>query len=106
VTNNSHADPDEHSYLVNVEGGAPVVCDCPAFRHQDGPCKHLVAVAIREPVLQAAQDDQSTAMNGGGAIVKDDQNGDQSLCNHPDCQYGMDVDRPILCWEHWEMSQP
>lgn len=53
VRNESHADPDDHEYHVTVNRGVPVACECPADEHYDGACKHRVAVAIREPVLQA-----------------------------------------------------
>ncbi|WP_135365018.1 SWIM zinc finger family protein [Halosimplex halophilum] len=54
VRNGSHANPSEHEYLVRIEDGIPVVCDCPADEHYEGACKHRVAVAIRRPVLNAA----------------------------------------------------
>lgn len=54
VINGSHKNPEDHSYLVNVENGVPVACECPDFEYDNGPCKHTVAVAIREPVIEAA----------------------------------------------------
>jgi hypothetical protein len=54
VRNESHANPDEHVYLVNINNGRPVVCECPADEQYASACKHRVAVAIRRPVLQAA----------------------------------------------------
>lgn len=54
VRNESHADPADHEYLVSVDDGLPTACECPADEHYEGACKHRVAVAIREPVLQAA----------------------------------------------------
>lgn len=38
VRNGSYADPGEHEYHVNDEGGVPVVCECPADTYQDGAC--------------------------------------------------------------------
>jgi hypothetical protein len=58
VTNGSHENPDNHTYTVHVEGGIPSDCTCPAWEYQSGACKHMVAVAIREPVLDAASEDQ------------------------------------------------
>ena len=57
VTNGSYGDDAEnHSYLVNVEGGVPSACECKAFEYGNGKaCKHMTAVAIREPVLEAAR---------------------------------------------------
>lgn len=54
VINGSHETLEDHSYLVNVENDIPVACECPAFEYSDGPCKHMVAVAIRRPVMEAA----------------------------------------------------
>jgi len=54
VRNGSHANPDDHVYTVTVANGVPSVCTCPADEHGDGACKHRLAVAIREPVLNAA----------------------------------------------------
>lgn len=28
---------------------------CPVFEYQEGPCKHMLAVANHDPVLKAAQ---------------------------------------------------
>jgi hypothetical protein len=54
VRNGSHANPDEHVYTVTVADGVPTACTCPADEHGDDACKHRLAVAIREPVLDAA----------------------------------------------------
>ena len=54
VRNGSHANPEEHEYLVTVTGGVPETCTCPANARFEGACKHRVAVAIRTPILQAA----------------------------------------------------
>ena len=94
VTNASHSEPDDHSYLVNVENGEPVACQCRAFQYNGGPCKHCVAIAIREPVLKAA--DEPLTADGGSTCPHD----------HPDCE-GLESgrERPELCWECWEASQ-
>lgn len=54
VRNGSHAAPEEHVYTVTVAGGVPTACTCPADEHHEPACKHRLAVAIREPVLDAA----------------------------------------------------
>ncbi|MFC6974790.1 SWIM zinc finger family protein [Halomicroarcula sp. GCM10025709] len=54
VRNGSHANPEEHEYLVRVAGGIPATCTCPADARFDGACKHRVAVVIRAPILDAA----------------------------------------------------
>jgi hypothetical protein len=56
VRNGSYDDASEHEYRVNVEHGVPTVCECPAFQYRNGACKHMVAVAIRLPVLVAASE--------------------------------------------------
>lgn len=54
VRNGSHPDPANHEYRVGVEAGVPTSCECPADDNPEHPCKHRVAVAIRDPVLAAA----------------------------------------------------
>lgn len=58
VRNSSWENPDDHEYRVNVVDGIPTVCECPADKHHAGACKHRVAVAIRLPVLMAANVDE------------------------------------------------
>ncbi|MFC6763573.1 SWIM zinc finger family protein [Natrinema soli] len=58
VRNASHANPEDHEYLVTIEDGLPHSCPCPADEHHQGACKHRVAVAIRTPVLEAARNAQ------------------------------------------------
>ncbi len=69
VRNGSYADPENHEYRVNVKGGIPVCCECPADVHHDEPCKHRVAIAIRQPVLTAATERPVT---DGGPLRPDD----------------------------------
>ncbi|WP_245998531.1 SWIM zinc finger family protein [Halalkalicoccus subterraneus] len=76
VTNDSH-DEDGHSYLVNVETDVPVACECKAFEYGNGPCKHMVAVAIREPVLKAAQ---VVPIPDGGQTDNTCKNGQTGCC--------------------------
>lgn len=52
--NDQYANPDDHEYLVTIEDGVPVRCECPADAYYPWACKHRVAVAIRRPVLDAA----------------------------------------------------
>lgn len=54
VRNGSYTNPDDHEYLVTVVDGVPIHCSCPADRTYTPACKHRLAVAIREPVLDAA----------------------------------------------------
>jgi hypothetical protein len=53
VVNTSHEEPEDHTYTVHVEGGIPSDRTCPAFEYQEGACKHMVAIAIREPLFEA-----------------------------------------------------
>lgn len=79
VINGSHETPEDHSYLVNVENDIPVACECPAFEYSDGPCKHIVAITIREPVLKAAQ---AVGIPDGGQDMDTCRNG-QTGCGGP-----------------------
>jgi hypothetical protein len=78
VTNNSHADPDEHTYTidVDVDTGRAVSCSCPADEYHDGPCKHRVAVentpavlAAASGVVDAADDPARDVATDGGTVV-------------------------------------
>ncbi|MFC7157749.1 SWIM zinc finger family protein [Halomarina halobia] len=74
VRNGSHATPEEHEYLVRMHDGVPVRCNCPADRTYSGACKHRIAVAIRQPVLQAATE-REIIPDGGtlGSVADVDQ---------------------------------
>ncbi|WP_435362313.1 SWIM zinc finger family protein [Haloarchaeobius sp. DFWS5] len=64
VRNGSYANPEEHEYLVTVDDDFPSSCTCPANQKYEGACKHRVAVAIRQPVLDAAKNQQLVADGG------------------------------------------
>ncbi len=85
VTNGSHEDADEHTYTVHVEGGIPSDCTRPAWEYQTGACKHMVAVAIREPVLEAASREQPVRADGGTVTLEefgaDDRDEDGCWCD-------------------------
>jgi hypothetical protein len=68
VVNTSHEEPSEHSYTVHVESGIPSDCTCPAFEYQDGACKHMAAVAIRESLLEAVSAEPTLKPDGGVAV--------------------------------------
>ncbi len=87
VVNGSHENADEHTYTVHVEGGIPSDCSCPAWEYQSGACKHMVATAIREPVLEAATEDQPARADGGvtpDSFVTDDRDEDGCWCDDHD----------------------
>jgi hypothetical protein len=94
VVNDSHENADDHTYTVHVEGGIPSDCTCPAWEYQPGACKHMVGVAIREPVLKAATEDQPVRADGGVTLesfVTDDAD-DSPEC---DCDELRD---DLPCW--------
>lgn len=93
VVNFSHDEPSEHTYTVSVEGGIPAYCSCPAFEYQDGPCKHQVAVAIREPVLEAASE-EPTLKPDGGTVVEVETDSDE---RPDDCECSPHFDQ-LPCW--------
>lgn len=103
VRNGSHADPENHEYLVTVEDGLPSDCECPANAAYDGACKHRVAVAIRNPVLDAAIDRQVAA--DGGIPTKDRTTTSESATEtDPDAAPPADCECDQLsaefpCWE-------
>jgi hypothetical protein len=56
VTDGSHQHPDEHTDRVQLdERGVPSSCTCKAYESHPGACKHMTAVAIRKPLLEAAR---------------------------------------------------
>jgi len=44
----------DHTYTVTVERGEPTDCTCPTAKYQSGPCKHVVACAADQAVLDEA----------------------------------------------------
>lgn len=93
VVNCSHDKPEEHTYTVHVEGEIPSDCTCPAFEYQDGACKHMVAVAIREPILEAVTTEP--AMRADGGLVEEVES-DESDERPDDCECIVIADLP--CW--------
>lgn len=92
VTNGSHEDADNHTYTVHVEGGIPSDCTCPAFEFQPGACKHMVGVGIREPVLEAATEDQPVRADGGVTLESFVTDNDAVEC---DCE---ELRGDFPCW--------
>lgn len=97
IRNNSHANPEEHEYLVEVADGIPASCTCPADANYSGACKHRIAVAIRRPILDAAVHQQLVADGGnkptsphGG--IEDEDEADREC----DC---VDLRGDFPCWE-------
>jgi hypothetical protein len=101
VVNDSHADADDHTYTVHVESGIPSDCTCPAWEFQPGACKHMVAVAIRDPVLDAATDAPTARTDGGTTVdvATETDTSDESDSRPDDCDCGDWNDGLDLpCW--------
>lgn len=77
VRNGSHANPDDHVYTVTIADGLPSACTCPADEHYEVACKHRLAVAIREPVLDAAVVHTATDRVDGRSRGDRDEDEDQ-----------------------------
>jgi hypothetical protein len=95
VVNTSHNEPDEHTYSVSVESGIPAHCGCPAWEYQEGPCKHMVAVAIREPVLDAASEGPTLKPDGG--VTVEEVESDHSNERPDDCDCSP-LFEELPCW--------
>lgn len=54
VRNESHGDPDEHTYEVELVAGLPARCTCPHWEFRREACKHMVRVAMSPAVIDAA----------------------------------------------------
>lgn len=97
VRNASYADPSDHEYRVVVEDGIPVACDCTGFQY-DSTEKHLVAVAIREPVLQAAQAGEMAVATDGGAVTTHGREDDHCRPDDCDCHDWNSDTIELPCW--------
>lgn len=109
VRNNSHANPEDHEYLVEVAEGVPTACNCPADAKYDGACKHRIAVAIRRPILDAVRRQQLVADGGVSSTSKPEENDLRDDENHEseessddeqsaDCDCA-DLQSDFPCWE-------
>ena len=85
ATNPSHTDLDDHTYTVHVEGNIPSNCNCPAWEYQDGSCKHMVAVAIFVPVLDAVTAEHGRKTGRGLMIELDEDNHSNERPDDCDC---------------------
>jgi len=97
VVNASHESPDDHTYTVHVEGGIPSDCTCPAWEYQPGACKHMVAVAIREPVLEAANEEQPVRADGGTATLEEFGGDDRDDDRPDECDCSPNFEG-LSCW--------
>ncbi|WP_338739367.1 SWIM zinc finger family protein [Haloplanus salilacus] len=95
VVNGSHDEPEEHTYTVHVESGIPSDCTCPAFEYQEGACKHLLAVAIRKPVLEAATTEPAMRADGGVTVEPEEPN---HLNERPDDCDCSPLFKELPCW--------
>ena len=82
---------------MTVENGVPTSCECPADTYRSGACKHRVAVAIREPVLEAAGAQSREVATDGGVVV-DERTVDRDDVKRPaDCDCLPTFD-DLPCW--------
>jgi hypothetical protein len=95
VVNGSHDEPEEHTYTVHVEGGIPFSCTCPAFEYQEGACKHMVGVAIREPLLEAVTAEPTVKADGGVTVEADGVTHPDERPDDCDC---WDSEQGLPCW--------
>lgn len=95
VVNTSHEEPSDHSYTVHVESGIPTYCTCPAFEYQQGVCKHMVAVAIREPVLEAATTERTLKADGGVTVEAEEPDHSDQRPDDCDCS---PLFEELPCW--------
>ncbi|RDI69591.1 SWIM zinc finger family protein [Halopelagius longus] len=97
VRNESHADPANHEYRVTIEERVPISCECPADETYSGPCKHRVAVAIRQPIIDAAQRVQM-ATDGGVSNTNQTPTEDSEEATPPNCDCD-ELPDDFPCWE-------
>lgn len=107
VVNGSYDEPEEHTYTVHVEGGIPSDCTCPAFKYQDGACKHMVAVTIREPVLDAVTAEPTLKADGGVTVKAGESDHPNKRPDDCDCS---PLFEDLPCWpcyrDGFEESNP
>ncbi|WP_313696025.1 SWIM zinc finger family protein [Halorarum halobium] len=65
-----------------MSDGLPTHCTCPADQKYNGACKHRLAVAIRDPVLDAAIHTQLAA-DGSGTSQRAPAEEDPQLAHEP-----------------------
>ena len=95
VVNTSHEEPSDHTYTVHLEGGIPSDCTCPAFEYREGSCKHQVAVAIREPVLEAVSAEPRMKADGGVTVEPEEPNHSNERPDDCDCS---PLFEELPCW--------
>lgn len=66
VRNHSHADPENHSYVVAVDGDGTSYCTCPADTHRSEKCKHRVACESQTAVMRAASATENEVRSARG----------------------------------------
>lgn len=99
VRNETYLDPADHEYLVTIQDGVPTACSCPADTHYESACKHRVAVAIRDAVVEAA--DRMWALADGGtqsdAVADRDSAPADGAADEHDCDCAALPDG-VPCW--------
>lgn len=95
VVNTSHEEPEEHTYTVHVEGGIPAHCTCPAWEYQNEACKHMVSVAIREPLVEAVDAEPTVKADGGVTVEEAGSDHSDERPDDCDCTPLME---DLPCW--------
>lgn len=108
VANHSYPDEEvwEHTYIVEVEGGYPVNCSCPYAEYHDGDCKHMAAVGIREPLIEAAtaSEDRRLAADGGTITSAAVSNKEPDTCPNGDPRCGGPDGEDLPCFDCYRVS--
>lgn len=95
VVNTSYDNPDDTRYNVHVEGSIPSDCSCPPWEYQEGACKHMVGVAIPEPVLKAVSTEPRMKADGGVTVEADESDHSDGRLDDCDCSL---LFESLSCW--------
>ena len=96
IQNDSHDDPSEHIYTVEVANGETVGCTCPHALYRDAHCKHQRAVEQRPIVVSsasAANASAATATTGqqvatdGGTVLEADETTEEPARDLPQADH-------------------
>lgn len=89
---------DEHAALTDVE----------LARRRRGIDVEPEPFEEHEPITvdaDASKPGRKVATDGGQLVEPEPQGQTGETCDHPNCQHGEGKERPVLCWDHWEVRQ-
>lgn len=95
VIKKSYSASEEHTYTVYVGGVIQFSCSCPVFKYRDGPCKHMVAVAMEVSLIDAGNAAPSMRPDGGVTVEKAESNHSDERSDNCDCTPLMEG---LPCW--------